>query len=94
MPKGLVNIKPERKSKIQKLELIITSEKSTQKEINKRDNNGNNYIYINSNKFIYSTPISSEKKNYLPSTPKKKESKENDVYIVKGRDLSKLFETL
>ena len=94
MPKGFINKKTKRNCKIENFELIITSEKPISKEINKRDNNENFFIYKNSNKFIYSTPISFEKKNYLPSTPKKRENKENEDYIVGGRDLSKLFESL
>ena len=92
MPKGLINIKTERKCKIEKNEIIITSEKDFSKEINTRENNY--YINKNSNKFIFSTPISSEKGNYFPSTPKKSKSKENDDYVVRGRDLSIIFELL
>ena len=91
MPKGLLNIKSKKKSKIEKFEFIITSEKPIPKEIITRKNN---YINKSSNKFIYSTPISFEKKNYFPSTPKKIKIKENEDSVVRGRDLSKLFESL
>ena len=92
MPKGVPNIKDGRKCKIEKFEIIIFSENGITKEINKRENNNVNKKL---NKFIYSTPISFEKYNYLPSTPKKRDNKDNDDnYIVRGRDLSKLFESL
>ena len=85
-------MKGERKYKIGKFEIIKSSEIGLSKEINKRENNN---VNKKSNKFIYSTPIPFEKYNYLPSTPKKRENKDNDDnYIVRGRDLSKLFESL
>ena len=91
MPKGLTSINSERKCKNEKFELIITSEKAISKEIITRENN---YINKASNEFFYSTPISFEKRNYIPSTPKKIVKKENDDFVVMGKDLSKLFESL
>ena len=48
------------------------------------------------NKFIYLTPMPSEKINaYIPSTPKKlKINKEEDESYVKGKNLLNIFESM
>ena len=47
------------------------------------------------NEFLYFTPISYDKKNYVPSTPRKKRApNENNDFTLIGRNLLSEFESL
>ena len=87
MTKDLIISKSRKQSESnsEKTESYYYSTNETEKEIKPKERN----------EFIYFTPISYEKKNYVPSTPRKKRApNENNEFTLIGRNLLSEFESL
>ena len=94
MTKDEINLdnKKETKNHLEKNEIKVTSQNSNSKNTSFSSNETK---IENINNFLYFTPISYEKKKYIPSTPRKmKENNKNEELVVLGRNLLDLFESL
>ena len=97
MSKGTKKHQNKNRKQIERLDTFQSSDDNTSKDSDNFDKTERT-ILKNPNKFIYFTPISTEKINcYIPSTPKKiKENKEEDEdeSYVKGKNLLFIFESM
>ena len=94
MPKGEYKTKNIRKSPIETIEILITSDNSISNEFSESYDEEREIKNKILNEYIYKTPIPFEKKSYFPSTPKKKENCNDEEISTQGRNLTQLFESL
>ena len=96
MPKTIIEIEDQEKYKLEGIDQLETSEKTTINEyLENSYESERNQTSKNENLFLYFTPISNQKKRrFIPSTPKKiKDEKEKDIFV-KGKNLLCIFESM
>ena len=95
MPKGMIDLKNKSEYQMEAIDFFVASDNSISNELSDSFNkseqkNINKNVY----KYIFLTPISSEKKAYCPSTPKKIIENSENEEIINGRNLLEIFESL